>query len=307
MLLKGMIVIMTKKQYQFGELVGDNGFIFVREIEPRFNKKTGKKSNRRAIFLCPVCAQEVPMDIGPVKRSRTKMCRKCADKIRGEKEREKFSSGKVIDGTDIIFLEELGWQKGHRRILAKCPFCGKEFEAFLDNIKRKHTTMCLGCSAKMKKRTSLGEKQIASILKTRGIDFISQFTFPDCKSIRILLFDFYLPDYNTCIEFDGKQHYCAIDFFGGESSLAKTAYRDYIKNIYCEKQGIGLIRISYSYLNKIDADKLFFFIKNNQGHLVTYSDITYSLLQKISLENLEKMSDLDASQNIELSKYIYQQ
>ena len=298
---------MMKKQYQFGEPVGDNGFIFIREIEPRFNKKTGKKSNRRAIFLCPVCGQEVSMDIGPVKQSRTKMCRKCADKIRGDKEKEKFFPGELISGTDVVFLKELGWQKRHRKILAKCPICGKEFETFLDNIKRKHTTMCFSCSLKKKNKSSLGEEQIAIILKSREIDFIRQYTFPDCKSIRVLPFDFYLPNYNTCIEFDGKQHYYAVDFFGGESSLAETAYRDYIKNIYCERQGIGLIRISYSYLNKINANQLLFLIENNYGHLVTYSDATYSLLQKVSLENLEEISDLEASQNIELSKYLYHQ
>lgn len=34
-----------------------------------------------------------------------------------------------------------------------------------------------------------------------------------------LPFDFYLPYYNTCIEYDGVQHFKPIDYFGGEKEF----------------------------------------------------------------------------------------
>lgn len=60
-----------------------------------------------------------------------------------------------------------------------------------------------------------------------------------------LRFDFYLPYYNCCIEFDGKQHYIAVDYFGGEKELEKRNYLDNLKTQYCLDNNIKLIRIPY--------------------------------------------------------------
>lgn len=58
-------------------------------------------------------------------------------------------------------------------------------------------------------------------------------------------FDFYLPQYNTLIEYDGKQHFEPIEFFGGEEKFNKLQENDKIKNEYCKNNKIPLIRISY--------------------------------------------------------------
>lgn len=300
---------MKKREYQAGEKVGDNGFLFVKEIEPRINKKTEKISCRRAIFICPICHQQVAMDIGPVKRNRTKMCRKCADKIRGEKQKEKFNTGDYIKDTRIIFIKELGWQNGHRKISAICPVCGKEFVAFLDNIKRHHTVCCLACSRKRNNRQSLGEKRIAELLTELKINFYTEFTFNDCKSKRVLPFDFYLPKYNTCIEVDGKQHDVSIDFFGGDKAFYATKYRDHIKNLYCEDNHIGLLRISSSDVNKITKEQLLFFIKNNQGHFMLCNNTTYTFLQRFIEFPVEEDAEqyYDSATELEIMKSIYHQ
>ena len=47
------------------------------------------------------------------------------------------------------------------------------------------------------------------------------------------------------IEYDGEQHYKAIDCWGGEKALKRCQKRDEIKNKYCKKNGITLIRIPY--------------------------------------------------------------
>jgi len=54
-----------------------------------------------------------------------------------------------------------------------------------------------------------------------------------------------LPDYNICIEFNGKQHYEPITFFGGEEGLKKQIIRDKIKTQYCDKNNIKLFIIKY--------------------------------------------------------------
>jgi hypothetical protein len=92
-------------------------------------------------------------------------------------------------------------------------------------------------------KTSKGEIEIKSLLNTKGITYIQQYKFPDCKNIKPLLFDFYLPNHNTCIEFQGEQHTKPIDYFGGEDGFKMVLIRDEIKNNYCIEKKINLIKI----------------------------------------------------------------
>jgi len=66
-----------------------------------------------------------------------------------------------------------------------------------------------------------------------------------CKNILPLRFDFYLPEHNVCIEYQGRQHYEPVDFFGGVSGLENRQYRDKIKEEYCIDNNIQLLKIRY--------------------------------------------------------------
>jgi len=50
---------------------------------------------------------------------------------------------------------------------------------------------------------SKGEKTIEKILYELGISYERQKTFNDCKDKKKLPFDFYLPEKNMCIEYNG--------------------------------------------------------------------------------------------------------
>ena len=54
-----------------------------------------------------------------------------------------------------------------------------------------------------------------------------------------------LPETNTLIEYDGRQHFESVDIWGGEDALLKRKINDEIKNNYCIKNRIPLLRISY--------------------------------------------------------------
>ena len=99
---------------------------------------------------------------------------------------------------------------------------------------------------------SKGEIIISNYLSINKIDFITQYKFKECKNIRSLPFDFYLPKYNMCIEFDGKQHFESIEKFGGEEALLKNMERDNIKNKYCIDNNIKLLRIRYDQIDNIE-------------------------------------------------------
>lgn len=100
---------------------------------------------------------------------------------------------------------------------------------------------------------SKGEKEVKNYLDNNNIIYESQKRFDDCFSVRYvnLRFDFYLPDFNICIEYDGKQHFQINEYFGGEEGYKIIKQNDDIKNNYCLKNNIKLIRIPYYNFNKV--------------------------------------------------------
>lgn len=102
---------------------------------------------------------------------------------------------------------------------------------------------------------SKGEKLVENILVSHGIKFEIQKVFSDCgNKNQWLPFDFYLPDYNLLIEYDGEQHFKPVKYFGGYKKLIDQNRRDTIKNEYAINNGINIVRISYK-INKDELDK----------------------------------------------------
>lgn len=95
---------------------------------------------------------------------------------------------------------------------------------------------------------SMGEEKIEEILKSKKISYITQKTFKECinpKTKYMLRFDFYIPEKNILIEYDGELHFKSVEYFGGEKTLKKYKYLDNIKTKYCLDNNIKLIRIPY--------------------------------------------------------------
>jgi len=94
-------------------------------------------------------------------------------------------------------------------------------------------------------KNSKGENEIYNYLKNKKIVFETQKFFDGCRNVNPLFFDFYLPKYNICIEYDGIQHFKPVEKFGGIKYLKENKIRDKIKNNYCKNNNINLIRIKY--------------------------------------------------------------
>lgn len=106
---------------------------------------------------------------------------------------------------------------------------------------------------------SKGEKTISNYLNNKKIKYIKQKTFKNCKYILPLKFDFYLPEYNVCIEYDGEQHFFVKNIWGGEKEFKLIKKRDKIKNEYCKNNNIHFLRIKY---NEEIKPKINNYIKN---------------------------------------------
>lgn len=134
----------------------------------------------------------------------------------------------------------------------KCD-CGNIIQTRIHNLTDGSTQSC-GCIK------SRGEAKIQQILTNNNIQYIKQKSFPTCINPitnKPFYFDFYLPDYNLLIEYDGEQHFSFKDTgWNNEENFKKTQYRDNLKNQWCLNNNIKLNRIPYSEYNNLDLNKV---------------------------------------------------
>ena len=97
-------------------------------------------------------------------------------------------------------------------------------------------------------KLSKGEHSIMIYLDSNKIDYTSQFRIKGFN----LIFDFYLPDYNLCIEYDGLQHFKPVNYFGGIDAFNLQIKNDSLKNKYCLENQIKLLRIKYTDFKNIE-------------------------------------------------------
>lgn len=95
-------------------------------------------------------------------------------------------------------------------------------------------------------REPRGERKVSIFLDSHNIEYENQKTFKNCRKIKPLHFDFYIPSLNTCIECDGIQHFFPLGCYGGVEEFEKRKELDNIKNKFCFSNGIRLIRIPYN-------------------------------------------------------------
>lgn len=128
-----------------------------------------------------------------------------------------------------------------------CGFC------YSKNARHFYCPKCSG---------SIGEKKIAFLLEKYNILYERE-KIEDINNHK-LRFDFFLPDYDAYIEFQGEQHTKAIDYFGGEQSLIRQQKYDDYKKDWIIKNNKELLIINY------DEDvnvKLFNFLLKFNDHL----------------------------------------
>lgn len=191
-IFKSNIIHNNKYQYQYNDLY--------------FN------SNKETIIICPIHGEFKQL---PHNHLSGRGCKKCKNEKIGNLKRKKLDilindfklkhNNKYIYNKDII-----DYINNKTPIIIKCPIHG-EFKQRPDDHLNGHG--CKECNE------SFGEKNIKKILLYYNIKFEIEKTFTKCKYKRKLPFDFYLSDYNICIEYDGIQHFEKINYFGGEDTL----------------------------------------------------------------------------------------
>lgn len=151
---------------------------------------------------------------------------------------------------DRILKEQLEGKQHRTYWICKCN-CGDFTSVEAHNLKTYKVYSC-GCIK------SIGENQIEEILKTLKCNYKTQVSFDQLcgKGNKKLRFDFGIYDKNNKIicllEYNGKQHYEKVDYFGGQSGFENQQLLDKLKIDYCQKNNIPLYIIKYN--EKITQD-----------------------------------------------------
>ena len=91
------------------------------------------------------------------------------------------------------------------------------------------------------------------ILEENRVSYVREYQPATLKGKR---FDFAILDTNNqiirLIEFDGEQHFKPVEHLGGEKHYNNTVINDEIKNEFCRKNNILLLRVPFYEINDIN-------------------------------------------------------
>lgn len=136
-----------------------------------------------------------------------------------------------------------GYSNGHIHYEFECQ-CGQHFIRSINKWMGGHD-ICNSCAWS----NSSYERIVKSFLEEHNIVYKQEFTIYECRDINPLPFDFWIKKYNCLIEIDGQQHYKPVNY-GEGLEVAQVRFidqqkKDKIKDDYCQKYNIPLLRIPY--------------------------------------------------------------
>jgi hypothetical protein len=209
----------------------------IEPLEPYINSET------RIRVKCHGCSSEYSKIAGSLWRHG---CLGCTLKNKRKQPRqlthEQFLDKPEMKDSDFILIST--YKSSLVKLDIKCSKCGLIKTSLPSNILR--NPYCPKCSKSS--HLSHHERKIIDILTDLGLHFTIQKTFKDLKSPKgwALKFDFYIPSFNWCIEYDGEQHFDKNShYYKTEREFEHRQKLDKLKDDYCISHKIHLTRLSY--------------------------------------------------------------
>lgn len=215
------------------ELVGDE-FTFLEEYKGTHKpiKAVHNKEDCQHVFK-----------IAPKDFAKHRKCPECSRKAKMKTNREFLEQVESLVGDEYTFTEE--YNGDNKKISVIHNVCGYEYSITPNNFI--NGTRCANC------RRSKGELDIMKVLGSLGVDFEEQKTFPGLVNIKPLRYDFYIPSMGILIEYNGRQHYEPVDYFGGDEAYKTQVKNDTLKRQYAEDKNYTLLEIPHTVK---DIDKI---------------------------------------------------
>lgn len=225
-----------------------------------YSKVEYHKSSDKICIICPIHGEFLQIAAEHLKG---KGCQKCGHTTTGSKlssnttefiERAIKVHGDKYDYSKVIYSGI------HNKVQIICP----EHGIFEQNANAHlHGIGCPRCSQ------SKGEKIVKKILRENSINYVDQYRIDILENINpsgYTYIDFYLPDLNIAIEYNGIQHYIPIEHFGGELRFDKQKRRDQYVKEYCANNDIKLVEVSYKFK---DYNSILTYMKTNASEIFT--------------------------------------
>lgn len=222
----------SKFKYNPGDRLGPKQILMTERIRKKPNGLWEGK------FIRPLCGKEFINELNKIVQGNTKSCG-CG--FQSNHEGEKYPYYEVLEKTE---------KRKTDHVVYKCLcHCGNYFEVPSNLIGKTWSCGCL---------QSKGEAKLKSIFQENNITYISQKQYPTCTyNGNKLRFDFYLPQYDVLIEYDGSLHFQYQQTersWNNSEKLQETQVRDKAKDEWCQQNQVHLIRISYMNFNTMDIN-----------------------------------------------------
>lgn len=169
-------------------------------------------------------------------------------KTREQRENEFIQKARDLFG-DKFDYSKVHYVNNDTNVTLTCKEHHIEFETSPDTHLR-GSGACPMCTR------SIGEAKIYGYLSRHKIKLFTQHKIehnnPLCKR-QYLVVDFYIPEYNVVIEYNGKQHYQHVEFFHSDGfTLEDQKIRDNTLVDILTSKGIRLLTIKYNKIDEID-------------------------------------------------------
>ena len=169
-------------------------------------------------------------------------CPKCGGSQKRTAE-EFIKEAAIIHGNKYDY-SKVNYINSKVKVEIVCPSHGSFWQTPNNHLKGASCPIC---------KSSHGERRIRNFLTENKILFEEQKKFDNLYAVKrtgmafnvFLSYDFFIPEKNLLIEYNGRQHYEAIDYFGGKEQLKKQRHHDWLKRKYARDNNYQLLTISY--------------------------------------------------------------
>lgn len=167
-------------------------------------------------------------------------CKYCGTERTADSKRLSFDEARAIFANHDMILLDQEYINTNTPLKYICKH-HKEFGVQYMSLSNAYKQHCPHCN-KIK-----GEDKISHYLLANNIQFISQKSYDDLRGVGggKLSYDFYLPNFNLLIEYQGEQHEHPVAAFGGKEQFDIQQEHDRRKREYACVNGIELLEIWY--------------------------------------------------------------
>lgn len=208
-----------------------------------FVMKDGKIRRNTVNYTCAFCHRVNTKDVANFLRQK-EICGYCEGTKQSKNTDSFITELQIKYGNKFSLLTE--YVNVSTPVTFKCNNCG-----FIRSLKP-NSLLASGYCPKCDSKESRGEKAISKYLTTKNIRHVPQMYFSQWN-IGIHYFDFYIPEYNLVLEFNGRQHYEFVNFFHkDENDYYHRLKKDREKKEAALSNGLNYASINYKLLPQIN-------------------------------------------------------